>query len=285
MTGTAISRATQLLAVAGGMCLAACQPQGTSVAIATEGSGAAMDSWLGKPEGEGPFPAVVLAHGCSGTERNTPHQTVWRGLNQHAAFLNRNGFVTLILDSFGPRGITDGCHRPQSYYPVQMRDAHDAADFLTTLEFVDKERIGLVGLSLGGGTALRLAQQVSVDDRTDANRATFSAFVAYYPYCDVQFSYSLARPVLVMVGSEDNWTPAHLCISFHANAEKSNPGQVLQLVVYPAAHHSFDLPMEGPYHVAGDFDKRYTVAGNPQARQDSRVRMLEFFRNHLTAAR
>ena len=142
MTGTVTLGAMQLLAVAGGMFLAACQPQGTSVAIATEGSGAAMDSWLGKPEGEGPFPAVVLAHGCSGTERNTPHQTVWRGLNQHAAFLNRNGFVTLILDSFGPRGITDGCHRPQSYYPVQMRDALDAVDFLTTLEFVDKERIG-----------------------------------------------------------------------------------------------------------------------------------------------
>ena len=285
MAGIAMARVMGLLAVVVGLCLAGCQPNSARVPIATAEPGDSFDSWLGKPEGDGPFPAVVLAHGCSGTERKTPHQTVWRGLNSHAALLNRNGYVTLFVDSFGSRGITDGCDRPLSYYPVQMRDAHSALDYLTTLEFVDPERIGLVGFSLGGGTALRLAQQVTVDGRTGRTRPTFSAFVAYYPYCDIQFSYALARPVLMMIGSEDNWTPAHLCSSFHANAERSNPGQVLELVVYPDAHHSFDLPMEGPYHVIGDFDIRYTVAGDPVARQASQARMLAFFGKYLGSVR
>lgn len=281
MTGRVTSHSMSFLAISAALWLAACQPQSVSVPIATAEPGESIDSWLGKPEGEGPFPAVVLVHGCGGTERNTPHKTVWRGLTNHAAVLNRNGYVTLILDSFSARGITDACHRPLSYYPVQMRDALSAVDYLTTLEFVDEERIGFVGQSLGGGTALRLAQRIAVNDRTDSSRAAFAAFVAYYPYCDSRFSYSLARPVLMMVGSEDNWTPADLCTSFHANAERSNPGQVLELVVYPGAHHSFDLPMEGPYYIAGDFDKRYTVAGDPRATYDSRARMLEFLREHL----
>ena len=106
--------------------LAACQTSGTVTAIATDEPGPGPASWLAKPEGDGPFPAVVLIHGCSGTERNTAHQTVWRGLNRHAGLLNANGYVTLIVDSFGPRRITDGCQTGGRYYPLQLGDAYAA---------------------------------------------------------------------------------------------------------------------------------------------------------------
>ena len=136
--------------------LAACKTSGTVTAIATDKPETTLTSWLAEPKGTGPFPAVVLMHGCSGTERNTAHRTVWRGLNRHAALLNDYGYVTLIVDSFGPRGITDGCRTGGKYYPVQIGDAHAAFDHLASLPFVDGERIGFVGLSLGGGTALEL---------------------------------------------------------------------------------------------------------------------------------
>ena len=54
--------------------LAACQSQGTGISIATDEEGVAPASWLAKPDGDGPFPAVVLMHGCSGIEKNTSHQ-------------------------------------------------------------------------------------------------------------------------------------------------------------------------------------------------------------------
>ena len=147
------------------MGLSACQAQGTVTSIATDEADVTLTSWLAKPEGDGPFPAVVLLHGCTGTERNTPYQTVWRGLNRHAALLNENGYVTLIVDSFGPRGIVQSCRG--EYASDQLADAYAAFDHLTSLPFVDGDRIGVVGLSMGGSTALRVAATAHgrVEDR------------------------------------------------------------------------------------------------------------------------
>ena len=47
-------------------------------------------------EGDGPFPAVVLLHGCSGV---APRSRMW------AEKLNSWGYATLIVDSFGPRWV------------------------------------------------------------------------------------------------------------------------------------------------------------------------------------
>ena len=249
--------------------LAACQTQGTTTSIATDEGDAPLTSWLAKPEGDGPFPAVVLMHGCSGTERNTSHRTVWRGLGAHAALLNENGYVTLIVDSFGPRRITDGCQTGGKYYSLQVSDAYAAFDHLASLPFVDADRIGFLGLSLGGGTAIRVAAR-------GYGRVTpgYSAAVAYYPYCDHIYRFDL--PLLILIGAEDDWTPARLCRDLAPRA----PDRV-ELVVYPDAHHSFDLPMLGPYYVKGMSGRLHTVQGNPEARRDSQRRMLRFFETHL----
>lgn len=254
--------------------LAACQTSGTVTSIATGGPGVRIDSWLAKPEGDGPFPAVVLTHGCSGTERNTTHQTVWRGLNQHAALLNENGYVTLIVDSFGPRRITDGCQTGGKYYPLQVDDAYSAFDHLASLPLVDSRRIGFVGQSFGGGTALRLAAE-------GFGRVTsgYSAVVAYYPYCSDYF-YAFNLPVLILIGADDDWTPARLCRAIARRAPEH-----IDLTIYPDAHHSFDLPMRGPYYVEGMNGRFHTVQGDPAARRDSQARMLAFFARHLGPAR
>ena len=254
--------------------LAACQSSGQVTAIATDEPGPGPASWLAKPEGDGPFPAVVLIHGCSGTERNTAHQTVWRGLNQHAGLLNENGYVTLIVDSFGPRRIADGCQRPLGHYRVQVSDAYAAFDHLASLPFVDADRIGLVGQSLGGGTALRIAAR-----GYGRVSPAYTAVAAYYPYCGFPFS-GFDLPVLVLIGADDNWTPARLC-----RALASYDSDRVELIVYPDAHHSFDLPMRGPYYVEGEPGVFYTVQGNPEARRDSQARMLAFFDRHLGRTR
>ena len=110
------------------LAIAACLLQGTAISIVTAEEGTGPQFLLSKPDGDGPFSAAVLTHGCGGNERNTQHRTVWRGLLQHAKLLNRNGYATLIIDSFHRRRITDGCQHPLSYYPVQVRHAHAAFD-------------------------------------------------------------------------------------------------------------------------------------------------------------
>ena len=275
--------ALMMVALAAG--LAACQTSETVTSIATGEPGVRIDSWLAKPEGKGPFPAVVLMHGCSGTERNTTHQTVWRGLNAHAALLNKNGYVTLIVDSFGPRRISDGCQTGGKYYSVQVSDAHAAFDHLASLPFVDADRIGFVGLSLGGGTALQLALRSSINLRAREGRGTYAALVAYYPWCETSWAYSLKRPVLILIGEKDDWTPTWRCETLRNIAETARNKPTLEMTVYPDAHHSFDLPMRGPYYVEGMSGRFHTVQGDPAARRDSQARMLAFFARHLGPAR
>ena len=53
-----------------------------------------------KPEGDGPFPAVVLVHTCGGIQ---PH------LSDRAKELIAAGFVVLVQDSYGTRGHTTFC--------------------------------------------------------------------------------------------------------------------------------------------------------------------------------
>jgi dienelactone hydrolase len=240
--------------------------------IATGEPGVRIDSWLAKPDGDGPFPAVVLTHGCSGLDRDTSHQTIWRGLTRHAALLNENGYVTLIVDSFGPRRITDGCQTGLKYTSVQMEDAYAAFDHLASLPFVDVERIGFVGQSLGGSTALYLAQKYSVNLRTRQGLPTYEALVAYYPWCETSWAYTLVRPALILIGDKDDWTPASRCVPLD---------RVVDLVIYPDTHHSFDLPMRGTFAVEGMFGSVHTVAANDEARRDSQKRMLDFFDDYL----
>lgn len=255
------------LAAALALGLAACQPQGAATRIAAEGPDAGFTAWLAKPEGDGPFPAVVLLHGCTGLERDTLHRTMWRGLGRHAALLNDNGYVTLIVDSFGPRGITDACERPR--LSEQANDARAAFDRLASLPFVDTARIGTVGFSHGGTTALSLAAGV----RGAASGTNgYAAYVAYYPYCRAAF---VDRPVLILIGARDDWTPAPLCRSLL----RQNEG-LITLKVYPDAYHSFDMPIGGAFVFKG-----HRVEENVAARRDSQALMLAFFGAHLGLAR
>lgn len=54
--------------------------------------------FLYEPEGVGPFPAVVLAHGCNGIGQNVSN---W------AKFLQERGYIALVVDSLTPRGVSE----------------------------------------------------------------------------------------------------------------------------------------------------------------------------------
>ena len=67
---------------------------------------------LRKPGGPGPFPAVVLMHGCGGIQ---PGNEIW------ASDLTTWGYVTLLVDSFTPRGLNVRClrrARPPAVAPI-----------------------------------------------------------------------------------------------------------------------------------------------------------------------
>ena len=252
---------TVALAFVSATCFSGCVPTEGVTIPHTEAAGS-----LAVPDGEGPFPAVVLMHGCSGLDPE-----VRKGNDIHVRHLVSEGFVTLVLDSFGPRRLRDMvCNEGDEMwaaYRYRQRDAVSALRFLRSQPFVDGDNVFVMGQSHGGGVVLRLARSrtIPVSDR-------FRGAVAYYPWCGNQLREPLHTPVLVLIGEEDDWTPAFHCVEGQRYAR----GAPFEVKVYESAHHSFDLPM-GTYRYKG-----HTVAGHATAAHDSRQRMVAWFRAHGT---
>ena len=97
-----------------------------------------------KPNGNGPFPAVVMLCGCAGivTGPDVAHQASWVGR------LVGWGYVALQLDSFSPRGPDGICEDTGSVSDdMRSQDAFAAKAYLSTLPFVDPDTpvLALVG--------------------------------------------------------------------------------------------------------------------------------------------
>jgi dienelactone hydrolase len=228
----------------------------------------AISGELAMPEGPGPFPVVILLHGCGGlTPASRQRAAQW------AALYRELGYVTLIPDSFTPRGWY-GCRNrdPNSQITLRHRvvDAYSALAFLAAQPFIDKERVVLEGMSQGGGAVLRA---LTTDDPTDQH-GTFAAGIAFYPPC-LHFVPSLLRaPVLILIGEKDGTTPAGHCPSppaAHAPVD-------YRLTVYAGATHAYDVDIAGRYF-RGDYREFHREATADSARQ-----IRQFLSAHVPAA-
>lgn len=99
------------------------------------------------PGGEARLPAVVLAHGFSGTMDR---------LFEVAAHFAENGIAALVFDyrNFGASG---GAPRQVVDVDAQLEDLAAAVAFARAQPRIDPERVAVWGNSLGGGHAVVLA--------------------------------------------------------------------------------------------------------------------------------
>src|SRR5260370_29183005 len=110
---------------------------------------------LAKPDGAGPFPALVGLHGCAGM-----HDTTKQRL---ADELVAWGYVVLLVDSYATRGIDHAC-TSSAFVTFLNRspDAYGALLFLARQTFVDPHRVAAVGFSAGGWVTLSVAATKSI---------------------------------------------------------------------------------------------------------------------------
>lgn len=213
------------LAAAAGLLIACASAAGDElVRFPSAGHGEAIQGYLTRPKGKGPFPAVVLLHTCLGL----PQQRASIG-ERIAAF----GYVALFVDDFGTRGLKETC--AVDFQPA-LSDAYGALAWLSRLPDVDPARIAAVGFSQGGDTALKIATGAGAGEG-----ASFRAAAAFYPPCANVAGARLMIPTLILVGAKDDVTPAADCAAL---AKQQAPGMA-KLVVYPGAAHAFDLPEFG----------------------------------------
>ena len=250
-------QAKHLVALAGVFALCMAQPAAaagqTPDSVSIPGGGknepATLDAMLFKPQGQGPFPAIVAMHGCSGlwsskkaTELSPRHADWGRRL---AAL----GYVVIFPDSYGSRGLGAQCKngdREVEPYRERVEDANAARRYLQTQPYVKPDAIALLGWSNGGSTVL---YTVRPKDRPTADTPDFRAAVAFHPGCTAQAEkgdWATRLPLLIVMGDADDWTPPTPCKKLAA----ANPDSV-KLILYPGAYHDFDNAAQKLHELKG----------------------------------
>ena len=162
-----------------------------------------IQGYLAKPDGAGPFPAVIGLHGCAGMHDTTKQRLV----DELVAW----GYVVLLVDSYATRGIDHAC--TSSAFATFLRrrpDAYGALVFLARQTFVDPQRVAAVGFSAGARVSLSVAEPNSFEPFVPPSNLRFRAAAAFYPPC----KQAVARPgipTLIFIGALDDWTPAADC--------------------------------------------------------------------------
>ena len=191
-----------------------------------------IEGYLSKPEGNGPFAAIVYLHGCDGLSEEAPKFI--------ARFMTGLGYVSLAVDSLATRGIKEACTRPiPGLMQARQGDALGALSYLSKLPFVDPQRIAVLGGSMGATVALELASSHHVETFDAARDLKFKAAVAYFPACGFA-SEELIVPTLILIGELDDWLPARDCELWMKR--RTDRGAPVKLVVYPGAYHAFSVP-------------------------------------------
>ena len=106
------------------------------------------------PDGEGPFPIVLLFHGFTGTRDELPVTgTEERMFGRTARWLAERGYASLRIDFLGS-GESDGAWEDTTF-SGQIADALVAMEYASGLDGVDAERIGYHRLEPGWPRRIR----------------------------------------------------------------------------------------------------------------------------------
>ena len=270
-----------------GAALASCATAriGPGVAFPTVTPGKPLEirGTLVRPAGDGPFPAVVQLHGCAGVEAQSYRWARW---------FADHGYVALVVDSFGPRRVDRNCRSGPDEPPITARldDAFGALRYLQAQPFVRRDRIAAIGWSQGGVYAMSTINGPSLERARARGVALpavgFAAAIGVYPGgCESLTSQQVVRPLLVLAGGADDWTPAVDCVAM-VDAMKAR-GADATIVVYPGAYHYFDkegqakefLPEVENDSVPSGFGA--TVEYQAKAALDAHRRVEAFLAQHL----
>ncbi|WP_114946456.1 dienelactone hydrolase family protein [Microvirga calopogonii] len=219
-----------------------------------------LEGYLARPEGSGPFPAVVVLPGCAGL---TPY--VKEELPQQLASW---GYVALVVDSWATRRIEPDCMKDPGSVD-RVADSYGGFFYLATLPFADRTRVGVLGVADGARIVLTLVQPLPDDWVFNPDKLTFKAGVTYDPMC-AEADAKATFPLLLLIGQRDQRYPARACEDLTRNpAVDSAP---MELAVFPDAHHGFLEPKWG----AGQDMFGYHVEYNREAAADSLQRTRDF---------
>src|SRR6266566_9452993 len=210
-----------------------------------------LEGYMARPEGDGPFPGIVIIHEIFGLNENM------KDISRRFA---AQGYDALAVDLFAGRNRAICMVRLMGgllLNPLHNSGIHDlkaALTFLSEQPGVDASRLGAVGYCMGGSFVIAWA---CTDDRLKA--------IAPYYAVNPRPLKAVARlcPVVGSYPDKDFTTSA----GHKLDVELDRYHVPHDIKIYPGAKHSF----------FNDTIRNY----NESAAQDSWGRVLAFFEEHL----
>jgi carboxymethylenebutenolidase len=210
-----------------------------------------IDGYLASPEGDGPFPGVVVIHEIFGLNEN---------IKDIARRFAGEGYVALAVDLFAGSNRAVCMFRLMSGLLLNslnnrgIQDLKAALTYLSKQPGVDSSRIGAIGFCMGGSFAIAWA---STDERLKA--------IAPFYGANPRPLEAVARlcPVVGSYPDNDFTTPQGQKLDVALDGYNIPH----DIKIYPGTKHSF----------FNDQEKNYDV----NAAQDSWQRVLTFFKEHI----
>lgn len=255
------------------------------------GTPTTITGYLYKPDGSGPFSAVIGLHGCNGLVDQDGKVFAFYGA--WGEKLSKDGYLVLLPDSFGSRGHGDLCAMLGAARPVQAdrempRDIYGALAYLRTRPDVKSNSIAILGQSLGVAAMFYTIAEGARPKELSAEQ-DFRAAIAFYPPCQL----FLAREPKwkprqqLLLGEADNFSSAAPCKELLAVAVASG-GPPIEAHWYPGVYHAFDhpnLPERVLTNVKLPPDGHSpTVGSNPEARADAILKVKALLAANLKIA-
>lgn len=193
------------------------------------------------PDGAGPFPTVIYAHGAESDHRSD--MTTLKSLAMSGITVYTFDFYGWTDRSTGPDGSAWFKNSGQRNYEEQVlnqvKDLNAVIDYVKTLDFVDIENIYLLGSSMGGATVAAAAISHSEDIKGiilqyPAINLNVDAYTA-----DSQWNVNrYAGLVLILQGTKDVITPLPMAQELHDYYNTLFDGHS-QLIIYEGQPHVF----------------------------------------------
>lgn len=173
----------------------------TNVEFVSGGRGERCRGWLYEPEGAGPFPVIVMAHGLGGIKEMR--------LDAYAQRFCAGGYACLVFD-YRHFGASDGFPRQLLDIDLQLEDWSSAIGFARGNRNLRPDQVVLWGTSFGGGHVIfsaardhNIAAAIAQCPFTDGVASLFAlnwrsaAKVTVLALCDVMGSLVGMAPVMV----------------------------------------------------------------------------------------
>jgi dienelactone hydrolase len=236
-----------------------------------------LHAQLFKPDGAGPFPAVVALHGCGGLGSGS--EAVQLRYRDWAEQLLKSGRAVLLPDSYGSRELGPQCRvreRRVLARRERVKDIMASREWLLRQPWVSHDRISLIGWANGASAVLWAVRPQLAPQRIEPD---FRAAIAFYPDCRISsgLGWSARVPTLLLIGARDDVSSPSACRQMVEGAHGRSA--LARIVLYPHAAHDFDRA-EFPLHAVAGTDASVPehghLGGDPEARADSQKRVAEW---------